>query len=134
MRFCQMILNGGIFNGARLLGPKTIQFFASDHLTKQVRNEGVGEYPSADLYPGQSMALSLGVIINPALTPSVSSLGELSWGGVAGTKFWIDPLEEMIGIAMVQLYGSPWPLRFDLKVAAYQALLELNQGKLSNRK
>ena len=126
MKFCQMVLNGGSFNGDSLLGPKTVEFFGSDHLTPEVRAEGVGQYPSADLYPGQSMALGLGVIINPALTPSMSSKGELSWGGIAGTKFWIDPQEQFIGIAMVQLYGSPWPLRFDFKVAAYQALMQLN--------
>ncbi len=126
MRFCEMLRNGGGFNGARLLGPKTVQFMSSDQLTPEVRAEGVGEYPNDDLYPGQSMALGFGVITNPAIAPSISSRGELSWGGAAGTKFWIDPEEGIVGIAMVQLVGSPWPLRFDLKVATYQALDELN--------
>lgn len=127
MRFCQMVLNGGSLDGVRLLGPKTMQFVASDHLTPEVRAEGRGEYPSMDFFPGQSMALGYGIITNPAITPSISSKGELSWGGVAGTKFWIDPVEQLIGIAMVQQYRSPWQLRFDLKVATYQALLDLGQ-------
>lgn len=124
-RFCQMILNGGVYQGVRLLRPRTAAYFATDHLTEEVRNEGVGQYPSADLYNGQSMALGLGVVINPDIMPSMSSKGELSWGGIAGTKFWIDPEQELIGIAMVQLYRSPWPLRFDFKVAASQALAKL---------
>lgn len=126
MRFCQMILNGGSYQGARLLGPRTIKFFGSDHLTDKVRAEGVGQYPSADLYSGQSMALGLGVVINPDTMPVVSSKGDLSWGGVAGTKFWIDREQELIGIAMVQLFQSPWPLRFDMQVAANQAITDLN--------
>ena len=126
MRFCEMLLNGGSFNGARLLGPKTVQFMTSDHLTPAVRAEGVGQYPRLDLFPGQSMALGFGVIINPGIAPSISSRGELSWGGLAGTQFWIDPEEGLVGIAMVQLHRSPWPLRFDFKVLTYQALTELN--------
>ncbi|MBU2677857.1 MAG: beta-lactamase family protein, partial [Gammaproteobacteria bacterium] len=126
MRFCEMLRNGGKFNGARLLGPKTVQFMSSDQLTPEVRAVGRGEYPSLDFFPGQSMAMGLGVITNPGITPAISSKGELSWGGIAGTQFWIDPEEEIIGIAMVQLFRSPWPLRFDFKVATYQALTELN--------
>jgi CubicO group peptidase (beta-lactamase class C family) len=72
------------------------------------------------------MALGYGVVTDPALMPATSSMGELSWAGLAGTKFWIDPQEQLIGIGLVQLYSSPWPLRFDLKVGAYQAITELN--------
>lgn len=128
MRFCEMLRNGGSYNGARLLGPKTVQFMSSDQLSPEVRAVGRGEYPSLDFFPGQSMAMGFGVITNPGITPAISSKGELSWGGIAGTQFWIDPEEEIIGIAMVQLYRSPWPLRFDFKVATYQALTEVNSG------
>ncbi|MBT8114663.1 MAG: serine hydrolase, partial [Arenicella sp.] len=126
MRFCQMVLNGGSLDGVRILGPKTVKLLSSNQLTPVVRAEGVGEYPFLDLYAGQSMAFAYGVVTNPDVMPDLSSLGELSWGGVAGTKFWIDPEEELIGIAMVQLYQSPWQLRFDMKSAVYPALVELN--------
>ena len=125
MRFSQMILNGGELNGVRLLGPKTVDFMGANHLSDTVRAEGVGQYPALDLYNGQSMALGYGVVTNPDAMPDLSSKGELSWGGVAGTKFWIDPQENIIGIAMVQLYRAPWKLRSDLKTATYQALEEL---------
>ncbi|MEM7360406.1 MAG: serine hydrolase domain-containing protein [Pseudomonadota bacterium] len=125
MRFSQMVLNGGSLDGVRVLGPKTVQFLSANHLTDKVRAEGVGQYPALDLYAGQSMAFAYGVVTNPDLMPDMSSRGELSWGGVAGTKFWIDPEEELIGIAMVQLYQAPWQLRSDLKTATYQALTEL---------
>ncbi len=120
-RFSQMVLNGGELDGVRLLSPKTVSYLASNHMTPEVR--AVGEH---DLYAGQSMALGYGVVTNPAIMPAISSKGELSWAGLAGTKFWIDPQEELIGIGLVQLYRSPWPLRFDLKVGAYQAIVDPN--------
>ncbi len=133
MRFCEMVRRGGSLDGQRLLGPKTVEFMASDHLTPAVRAEGAGQYPGDDFYPGQSKALGFGVIIDPAITPAISSQGELSWGGLAGTQFWIDPEEEIVAIAMVQLFRSPWPLRFDLKVATYQALTELRSKESAFR-
>lgn len=121
-RFAQMLLNGGELDGKRVLGPKTVEYLSLNHLSDKVRNEG-----EHDLHAGQSMALGFGVVTNPAMMPSVSSKGELSWAGLAGTKFWIDPQEQLVGIALVQLYSSPWPLRFDMKTASYQAITELNR-------
>jgi len=126
LRFSQMVMNGGSLNGVRILGPKTVQFLSANHLTKKVWEEGRGQYPALDFYPGQSMALGYGVVTEPGIMPDISSKGELSWGGVAGTQFWIDPEEQLIGIALVQLYQSPWSLRYDFKSATYQALTELN--------
>ena len=120
-RFSQMVLNGGQLDGVRLLGPKTVEFLGSNHMTAEVRAAG-----KHDLHAGQSMALGYGVVTEPALMPAISSKGELSWAGLAGTKFWIDPKEQLIGIGLVQLYRSPWPLRYDLKVGAYQAITDLN--------
>ncbi|MBX2847073.1 MAG: beta-lactamase family protein [Acidiferrobacterales bacterium] len=125
MRFAQMVLNGGEYQSKRLLSPKTVEFLSANHLTPTVWAEGRGEYPQQDLYGGQSMALGFGVVTDPAQMPAISSVGEISWSGAAGTKFWIDPQEELIAIAMVQLYQSPWPLRFDLKATTYQAITEL---------
>ena len=54
----------------------------------------------------------------------MGSDGEYTWGGAAGTVFWIEPVEELVVISMIQLKQSPWPLRSDVKVAVYQALSE----------
>ena len=54
----------------------------------------------------------------------MGSKGEYNWGGAAGTVFWIDPVEEVVVVGMIQLMGSPYPFRPDLKVATYQALTE----------
>lgn len=121
-KFAQMVLNGGSLNGVRILGPKTVEYLSSNHLSDKVRNEG-----EHDLHAGQSMALGFGVVTNSGIMPAVSSAGELSWAGLAGTKFWIDPKEELITIGLVQLYRAPWPLRYDLKATSYQAITKLNK-------
>ena len=126
MRFCQMVLNGGEYNGNRFLSPKIVEYLSLNHLTPEVRAEGQDDYPDLALSKGQSMGLGFGVVTNPALMPASSTKGEISWGGAAGTKFWIDPQEELIAIALVQLYQAPWPLRSDMKAATHQAILELN--------
>ena len=60
----------------------------------------------------------------------MGSQGEFNWGGAAGTVFWIDPVEEVTVVGMIQLMGSPYPFRSDLKVATYQALLDSYESEL----
>ena len=126
-RFCEMLRQGGSLDGVRILGPKTAQAMTMARLTPQVRNNGATEYPASHLYPGQSFGLGAGVITDPAQAQVISSKGEYSWGGIANTKFWIDPEEDLIVVFMSQVMGTPHSdrHRFDLKVATYQALTEL---------
>ena len=126
-RFCEMLRRGGELNGMRILGPKTVQAMTMARLTPEVRNNGATEYPASHLYPGQSFGLGAGVITDPAQSQVISSQGEYSWGGIANTKFWIDPEEDLIVVFMSQVMGTPHSdrHRFDLKVATYQALTQL---------
>jgi CubicO group peptidase (beta-lactamase class C family) len=127
MIFCEMIRNGGSYNGARILGPKTVQFMTMNHLTEKVRNEGAAEYPASHLYPGHSFGLGFSVITDPGQTQVISSKGAFSWGGAANTKFWIDSEEDLVAILMTQVMWSPWSdhTRYQMKIATYQALTEL---------
>ncbi|MBT4492379.1 MAG: beta-lactamase family protein [Gammaproteobacteria bacterium] len=127
MRFCEMLRNGGTFNGARILSPKTIKFMTSNHLTKSLSASTGGEDPIAAAFPGVGFGLGFGITLDPVLTQTLGSAGNYSWGGAAGTVFWIDPVEDMIVIGMIQLMGSPWNLRQDLGIAAYQSILETNE-------
>lgn len=126
-RFCEMLRRGGHLEGVRILGPKTVQAMTMARLAPEVRDNGATEYPASHLYPGQSFGLGFGVITNPAQSQVISSQGEYSWGGIANTKFWVDPEEGLVVILMTQVIGAPYGdrLRFDLKVATYQALSRL---------
>ena len=81
--------------------------------------------PTPDIgRPGFGFGLGFGVVIDAAALRVSDCDGEYNWGGAAGTVFWIDPVEELVVISMIQLMQSPWPLRSDVKVAVYQALSE----------
>lgn len=125
MVFCEMLRRGGSYNGARILGPKTIQYMTTNHLTPEVRDNGASEFPESHLYKGQYFGLGFGVMLEPGISEVISSAGEYSWGGAADTKFWIDPEEDLVAILMTQLMWAPWPTRYQMKVATYQALTEL---------
>ena len=129
-RFCEMLRRGGSLDGVRILGPKTVQAMTMARLTPEVRDNGAAEYPASHLYPGQSFGLGAGVITDPAQAGVVSSKGEYSWGGIANTKFWIDPEEDLVVVFMTQVLGTPHSdrHRFDLKVATYQALTDLGSS------
>ena len=129
-RFCEMLRRGGSLDGVRILGPKTVQAMTMARLAPEVRDNGAAEYPASHLYPGQSFGLGAGVITDPAQAGVISSKGEYSWGGIANTKFWIDPEEDLVVVFMTQVLGTPHSdrHRFDLKVATYQALTDLGSS------
>ena len=93
LNFCQMMLNGGELNGNRLLGRKTVELMTADHL---------GDIPGRR---GSGYGFGLGVAVHtdPAGSGLNGSPGEYNWSGLAGTRFWIDPKEQMIGIYMMQV-------------------------------
>jgi CubicO group peptidase (beta-lactamase class C family) len=94
-RFSQMLLNGGEYDGQRLLGRMTVDMM----ITNQI-GAGKPVYIRGD---GYGFGLGFGVLTNPAKAPDALSIGTFTWGGADGTLFWIDPQEDLIGILMVQL-------------------------------
>ena len=132
MIFAESLRNGGAFNGNRILSPKTINFMTKNHLSASLSNEGgSGENPSWDTTSseeadnsGFGFGLGFGLVTNTVARKIIGSDGEYSWGGAAGTIFWIDPIEELVVVTMIQLMSSPWKLREDMKIATYQSLIE----------
>ena len=119
--------SGGELGGVRILGEKTVKYMAKNHLTASITASVTGESPVSILGErdlGAGFGLGFGVVADTVKTGVLGSNGEFSWGGAAGTVFWIDPVEEMVVVGMIQLMGSPWNLRSDLKVAVYQAITE----------
>ena len=96
LRFCQMLLNGGILDGTRILSRKTVELMTIDH-TSAISSA------SSTLRAGYGFGLNFAVHVDPAKSGLNGSVGEYNWGGLAGTSFWIDPAEELIGIYMIQM-------------------------------
>ena len=124
-RFAEAMRNGGELGEQRILSPKTVAFMTQNHLDPSMQMGGIGERPVTDgNSSGLGFGLGFGVISDPARAGVIGSIGEFNWGGAAGTIFWIDPVEEIVVVSMIQLIGSPWPLRSELKVATYQAIVD----------
>jgi CubicO group peptidase (beta-lactamase class C family) len=113
LRFCQMLLNQGQYEGQRLLSRKTVQLMSSDHL---------GTIPG--MGPGMGFGLGFAVSKAPGEAGMLGSPGEYNWGGAAGTKFWIDPQEELIGIFMIQNLPNKVDYGAEFRVLTYQAIAD----------
>ena len=122
-RFAEMVRRGGELDGARLLSPKTVAFMTANHLPAAIEGGGSGEDPTGAAASRFGFGLGWGLNTDVVASGVPGSVGEYSWGGAAGTVFWVDPVEEMVVVGMIQLMGSPWNLRHDLKVAANQAIV-----------
>ncbi len=129
MRFAEMLRRGGELDGNRILGPKTLDYMTMNHLPGAITASGSGESPTMNLgnqARGVGFGLGFGVVTDTVEAGTMGSSGEFSWGGAAGTIFWVDPVEEIIVVGMIQLMGSPWPLRAELRVLSNAAIVELN--------
>jgi CubicO group peptidase (beta-lactamase class C family) len=115
-RFCQMLLNGGVLDGNRIIGRKTLQLMASDHLGPKVKLEG----PMVP--PGHSFGLGFAVRTHEGMAPFAGSVGQFYWSGVAGTFFWIDPKEELFAVFMSQGPGQREYFRTQLRSLVYAAV------------
>jgi CubicO group peptidase (beta-lactamase class C family) len=115
-RFCQMLLGGGVLDGIRIIGRKTLQVMASNHLDPSVKING------ALLPPGHGFGLGFAVRTHQGMAPFAGSVGQFFWSGMAGTFFWIDPKEELFAVLMSQGPGQRVYLRTLLRSLVYAAV------------
>ncbi|MHC4054869.1 serine hydrolase domain-containing protein [Bradyrhizobium sp. 25ACV] len=99
-RFCLMLRNGGTLDGNRIIGRKTLELMASDHLGPQVQTNGTL------LSPGHGFGLGFAVRREAGIAPFPGSVGTYFWSGIAGTFFWIDPKEDLFAVFMSQGPGQ----------------------------
>jgi CubicO group peptidase (beta-lactamase class C family) len=125
LRFCQMLLNGGTLDGARIVSPSTIKLMTSDHLATLVSNpQAPGELLLGS--KGYTFGLGFAVRLADGIAAVPGSAGEYMWAGYAGTYFWVDPREGLVAVYMTQ---APSPMRSYyrklLKQLVYQAIIDL---------
>ncbi len=81
-KFCQMIINGGEFNGKRILGRKTLEMMQKNG-TGDMRGE-IGFGMAWDVFTPENAH------------NTIVSEGSMRWGGMFGTDYIIDPSEDLI--------------------------------------
>ena len=125
-RFCQMLVNGGELDGARILGRKTIDLMTLNHLPggKDIQQMSFGSFSETPI-EGSGFGLGFSVILDRTNSQQMGDEGEYSWGGAASTIFWINPKEQLIVIFMTQLMGSStFDFRGQLKNIVYSAIVD----------
>ncbi len=108
-RFCQMLLNGGTFNGKRFLKEETITLMRTNVLPVDQPLETPGLLGDNGK-PGTGFGLNFGVVYDAEASPTPYGNGSYFWGGLASTWFWIDPENDLYFIGMVQVFPAAAPV------------------------
>lgn len=118
LRFAQMLLSGRSEDGKRILGRRTLQLMHSNHLPPALLPYELNGIPSL----GYGFGLGSRVLMDVAQSALVGSSGEFGWAGAAKTYYWVDPVEEIVGVLMTQYMVSFDLPDKDFQLLAYQAL------------
>ncbi len=103
-RFCQMMLNKGELAGARVLKPETIAIMTENHIGDlKLYSDGTTANPGLQ---GVGFGMDYAVYDDPSVTGMPYGKGTHYWGGAAGTWFWIDPVNDLFFIGMIQNMGG----------------------------
>lgn len=94
-RFLLMLQNGGELGGVRILSPKSVELMVADH--------------AGQLYSGGRVGFGLGFSIVKNLGDSgiPGTVGSYGWGGAYFTSYWVDPVEKLVAVFMIQLLPVP---------------------------
>jgi CubicO group peptidase (beta-lactamase class C family) len=139
VRFTQMILHGGTFNGNQVLKPETVALMSGNQIGDIDCVELETAMPpfshNANFFPGVSQKWGLSWLINTETTPQGRSAGSLAWAGLANCFYWIDPVKRVTGVFATQIIPFFDQQAIDLfrqfESAVYQSLKEdVTQGEV----
>ena len=118
-RFAQMLLDGGEFGGVRVLAPRTVEMFRTNHVLAE---------PLKTMRQGQGWGLGPQVILDAAASGEPYSDGSFHWWGIGGTWFWVDPVKDLVFVGMIQYQGRGLAAATQIhgyaRNLAYQAVME----------
>ena len=113
LRFCQMLLNGGELDGARVLSPATVRRMTTSALPPEIRFAN-----------GSTFGLGFGIRTDAAWSTVPGSVGSFFWSGVWGTYFWVDPAEQLVALQLIQVApGKEGPINRTFRNLTYGAFL-----------
>jgi CubicO group peptidase (beta-lactamase class C family) len=118
LKFAQMMVNGGTYQGKRYLSKKTVELMLSNHTV------GMGGTTIATTGPGYGFGLGFAVRLDEGMGWAPGSRGDAMWAGAWGTSFWIDPKEGLVGILMSQAPSTRISTRMLYKDLVYGAVVK----------
>jgi len=127
MRFTKMLANHGSLDGARIIGPRTLDLMTMNHLPggKDLSEVSLRPLGPTTTNPGTGFGLGFAVLQDPAAAQIIGTPGEYYWSGAASTHFFVSPEDDLFAIFMTQLMGAQGaPFGRELRTSVYQALLD----------
>ena len=107
LRFQRMLLGHGSLDGVRLLAPESVAAMVRNQIGGLRAGAMATTMPQfslpADIFPGMATQWGLGFAINPEPGPNGRAAGSLAWAGIANTYFWIDPVNDLAAVLLMQL-------------------------------
>jgi CubicO group peptidase (beta-lactamase class C family) len=124
-RFSQMLANGGELDGVRILAPATVELMGTNVIPKSVLVNSNGT-SVARFNEAVGFGLDFQVATDARASGSLQGDGSISWGGAAGTWFWVDPTNDLIFVGMIQRMGGTGgdDLGTMARTLTYQALTQ----------
>lgn len=121
LRFTQMLLNGGVLDGNRILGPKSVELMR----TNAIGSISVWDRldPAATGNLGDKFGLGFGIRSERGLT-ELGSVGEFMWAGIYNTRYWMDPKEDLAIVFMSQRIPRMPDIEEKVHAAVYQAIVK----------
>jgi len=108
--FMQMLLNGGEYNGKRILSPASVKMMT------------VSQFDKID-WPDNKFGLGFGIYTDKSSAISPLSPGSFEWGGMFSSSYWVDPKEKIVAqLLLNQFPNSHGEIHNKFKVLVYQAL------------
>lgn len=112
--FLQMLLNGGQYNGQRILSKHTVDLMTTNQ---------IGDIPWHDAqFSLDRWGLGFAITTKAGEARLGQSEGSFEWTGIFNTFYWVDPKENLVGLLFTQQNPFSWNLSDKYKVAVYQAL------------
>jgi CubicO group peptidase (beta-lactamase class C family) len=107
-RFAQMILNGGEFAGRRIVSAEALKLMMTNHLSPALMAGGFG-IGKQQIRPGFGYGFNGVVFTDPAAAGIPVGRGTYHWDGAAGTWFWVDPVNDLLFVGLIQLMAEDSP-------------------------
>ena len=119
VRFAQMLLNGGKYNGARIISEATLEAMKQKFIGDEVNRDA--------FFYGQTGDWGLGFHLQPIPGANNDGPFNFGWQGVGGTVFIVDPANDFFMLYMAQVRGGPRGAPMDLTIsqrAVYEAMID----------